>query len=152
MYSTQCSLELGNQRYIEVCSLNNGEHRIDLREFKQTEKYKFPTKRGISLSLELFKSLALATDMVDTAMNKNEVLNYHIGGNIFLTVRSDNPCVNIRKYWKPENEENLVPTKKGICLRPAEYVNLKSHVSKFPNLKPSFPVSCVMIIKTSLES
>ena len=73
MYSTQCSLELGIQRYIEVCALNNGEPRIDLREFKQTEKYKFPTKKGISLSLELFKSLALATDMVDTAMNKMKI-------------------------------------------------------------------------------
>ena len=63
MYSTQCSLELGNQRYIEV----------------------------------------------DTVMDKNEDLHYHIGGNI----RSDNPCVDIRKYWKPENEMDLVPTKKG---------------------------------------
>ena len=40
MYSTQCSLELGNERYIEVCALNNGEPKIELREFKQTEKYK----------------------------------------------------------------------------------------------------------------
>ena len=146
MYSTQCSLELGNQRYIEVCALNNGEPRIDLREFKQTEKSKFPTKKGISLNLELFKSLALATDMVDTAMNKNEDLHYHIGGNIFLTVRSDNPCVDIRKYWKPENEVNLVPTKKGICLRPTEYVNLKSHVSNLEKEVPQLEtiVPCFM--------
>ena len=125
-----------------------------MRKFTQTEKSKFTTKQGIILNLELFKSLALATDMVDTAINKNEDLHYQIRGNIFLTVRSESPCVDIRKYWTPENEVNLVPTKKGLCLRPAEYVNLKSHVSnlekKFPNLKPSFPVSCVTIIKTSL--
>ena len=143
MYSNQCSLELGNQRYIEVCTLNNGERRIDLREFKQTEKCKFPTTIGINLSLEFFKSLTLATDMVDTALNKNEDLHYHIGGNIFLTVRSDNPCVDLRKYWKPENEENLVPTKKGICLRPAEYITLKSHVStlekEVPQLETILP-------------
>ena len=100
-----------------------------MREVKRTEKSKFTTKKGISLILELFKSLALATDMVDTAINKNEDLHYHIRGNIFLIVRSDNPCVDIRKYRTPENELNLVPTKKGICLRLAEYVNLKSHVS-----------------------
>ena len=40
MYSTQDS----HQRYI-VCELNIGEPRIDLREFKQTEK-------GINLELE----------------------------------------------------------------------------------------------------
>ena len=125
-----------------------------MREFRQTEKSKFTTMKSISLNLELFKSLALATDMVDTAANKNEDLHYHIRGNIFLIVRSDNPCVDIRKYRTPENELNLVPTKKGICLRPAEYVKLKSHVitwKKFPNLKPSFPVSCVTIINTSLR-
>ena len=142
MYSSQCSLELGNQKYIEVCALNNGEPRIDLREFKQTEKSKFPIKKGISLNLEIFKSLELATDMVDTAMNKNEDLHYHIWGNIFLTVRSDNPCVDIWKYWKPESEVNLVP-KKGICLRPTEYVHLKSHVrnleKKFSQLETIVP-------------
>ena len=61
-----------------------------MREFKQTEKSKFTTKKGISLNLELFKSLEPATDMVNTAMNKNEDLHYHIWGNIFLTVRSEN--------------------------------------------------------------
>ena len=82
--------------------------------------------------------------MVDTAMNKNEDLHYHIWGNIFLTVRSDNPCVDIWKYWKPESEVNLVP-KKGICLRPTEYVHLKSHVrnleKKFSQLETIVPCS-----------
>ena len=39
--------------------------------------------KDISLNLKLIKSLALATDVVDTVMNKNEDLHYHIGGNIF---------------------------------------------------------------------
>ena len=84
--------------------------------------------------------------MVDTTMSKNEDLHYYIGGNIFLTVRSDNPCVDIRKYWKPENEENLVPTKKGICLRPAKYVNLKAHVSNLEKEAPQLEtiVPCFM--------
>ena len=76
MYSTQYSLELGNHRSIEVRTLKNGEPIIDLREFKQTEKHKFPTTKGINLSLELFKSLKLAIDMVDAAIYKNEDLHY----------------------------------------------------------------------------
>ena len=79
-------------------------------------------------------------------MDKNKDLHYNIGGNIILTVRSDNPCVDIRKYWKPENEVNLVPTKKGICLRPTEYVNLKSHVSNLEKEVPQLEtiVPCFM--------
>ena len=90
VYYSQCSLELGNQRCFDICAFNNGEPRIDMREFKQTEKSKFTTKKSIIRNLEVFKGLALASDMVDTAMNKNEDRHYHIGGNIFLTVRSEN--------------------------------------------------------------
>lgn len=143
MSSTQCSLELGNERYIQACTLKNGERRVDIREWKSTENCQFPTKKGISLPLQLFKTLTLSTDLIDTALAKKEELNYHVGSNIFISVKSDSPCVNIRKYWKPENEENLVPTKKGICLRPLEYGKLKSHLSSiekaFPELETTEP-------------
>ena len=79
----------------------------------------FPTKKGITF--QVIKSLTLATDMVDTDLNKD--LHY------FITVRSGNPCVDLRKNWKSENGENLVLTKKGICLRPIEDSTLKSHAS-----------------------
>lgn len=143
MSSTQCSLELGNERYIQACTLKNGERRVDIREWKSTENCQFPTKKGISLPLQLFKTLTLSTDLIDTALAKKEELNYHVGANIFISVKSDGPCVNIRIYWKPENEENLVPTKKGICLRPLEYGKLKSHLSSiekaFPELETTEP-------------
>lgn len=79
--------------------------------------------------MQLLKPLTLSIDLIDTALTKKEDPNYHIGANIFVTVKEDSPCVAIRKYWKPENEENLVPTNKGIYLRPLEYLNLKSHLS-----------------------
>ena len=41
MYSTQCSLELGNQRYIEVCTVNNGESRIDCGNSKRFSNQRF---------------------------------------------------------------------------------------------------------------
>lgn len=136
MSTTQCSLELGNERYIQACTLDNGERRVDIREWKSSENRQFPTKKGISLNLQLFKTLTLSIDLIDTALAKKEDLNYHIGANIFLTIKGDSPCVNIRKYWKPENEENLVPTKKGICLRPLEYLNLKLHLSSIEKAVP----------------
>lgn len=68
--------------------------------------------------------------------DKEEDLNYHIGANIFVTVKEDSFCVGIGRYWKPENGENLVPTKKGICLRPLEYLNLKLHLSSIEKAVP----------------
>lgn len=32
----------------------------------------------------------MALDMVDNALNKNEELHYHMGSNIFCTIKKDN--------------------------------------------------------------
>ena len=111
----------------------------------------FPTKKGITF--QVIKSLTLATDMVDTHLNKD--LHYHIGGNIFITVRSGNPCVDLRKNWKSENGENLVLAKKGICLRPIEDSTLKSHAStldkEVPKLETILPCFVRTIIYINME-
>lgn len=133
MFSSCCKLALENDRFIEVYTTKNNEKRVDLREWK-TDRY--ATKKGISLRLDLFKTFTLALDMIDTALNNNEDLHYHMGSNIFCSVQKDNPCVNIRQYWKPPNTDILVPTKKGLCLRPVEYKTLKNCVAEIEKVVP----------------
>lgn len=93
--------------------------------------------------------------MVDIALNKDEDLHYHIGGNIFITVRSCNPCVDLRKNWKPENGKTLVPTKKWIFLRLIEHSTLKSHAStldkEVPKLETILPCFVRTIIYINME-
>ena len=36
--------------------------------------------------------------------------------------------MDIRQYWKPQEEG--VPTKKGLCLRPLEYIAIKKLVTE----------------------
>jgi hypothetical protein len=55
--------------------------------------------------------------------------SFHLGANIFLKVTKDSPCVDIRRYWKPYNRDDSVPTKKGFCLRSAEYKALRYYMS-----------------------
>lgn len=68
-------------------------------------------------------------DLIDIVLVKKEDLNYYIGVNIFLMIKGDSFCVNIRKYWKLENEENFVFIKKGICFWFFEYGKLKLYLS-----------------------
>lgn len=68
-------------------------------------------------------------DLIDIVLVKKEELNYYIGVNIFLMIKGDSFCVNIRKYWKLENEENFVFIKKGICFCFFEYLNLILYLS-----------------------
>ena len=58
----------------------------------------------------------------------------HIGGNVYCNVAENGVCVDIRQYWKPQEE--LVPTYKGICLRPSEYDRLKELLSEIGNVLP----------------
>ena len=115
------SFALGNQRYVKVCEWK-GEIRADLREWDGDK----PTKKGISLTLMRWKCLVDNVDNVDEALKNGTAYQLHLGGNVYCTVRENNPCnpcVDIRQFWKPENE--VVPCKKGMCLRPVEYRRLK---------------------------
>ena len=38
-----------------------------------------------------------------------------------LSAYEDNPCVDIRQYWVPPGVDESVPTKRGLCFRPAKF-------------------------------
>lgn len=65
------------------------------------EKATIPTKRGISLKLHQVNTLNNMLDSVKEALKKKEEMKWHLGMNIFVSIRKNNPCVNIRQCWKP---------------------------------------------------
>ena len=118
-----CKFSLGNERYVQVNEWR-GELRVDIREWQEDK----PTKKGISLTLMRWKNLVDASEFVDQALHGKKAYSAHLGGNVYCSIGENSVCVDIRQYWKPDNE--VVPTKKGICLRPTEYNSLKKHVSE----------------------
>ena len=52
--------------------------------------------------------------------------------------------MDIRQYWKPQEE--VVPTKKGLCLRPIEYIAVKELVPEIGRALPELDgvVPCYM--------
>ena len=109
---------LGNGRTVEVIEWK-GERRVDLMEWRD----ELPTTKGISLTLMRWKNWTDYIEYVDQALAEKKAYQSHLGGNVYCTVNEGSTCVDIRQYWKPE--EALVPTKKGLCLRPLEYQRLK---------------------------
>ena len=120
---------LGNERYVQVNEWR-GELRVDIRDWKDDQ----PTKKCISLTLMRWKNLVYQIEYVDKALENKLSYGYHIGGKVHCSIGENSVCVDIRQYWKP-NEE-VVPTKKGICLRPKEYNRLKELV---PNIRKTLP-------------
>ncbi|XP_053388402.1 uncharacterized protein LOC123540135 [Mercenaria mercenaria] len=111
MATSRCYFALGNDRYVQVNEWK-GEMRVDIREW-QGDK---PTKKGISLTLMRWKNFVDQLTYADKVLQDKQSYWSHLGGNVYCNITENSVCVDIRQHWKPENE--VVPTKKGICLRP----------------------------------
>jgi len=120
---------LGNDRRVNVCEWE-GEKRVDMREWVNEK----PTKKGISLTLNRWKNFVHVVENIDQALQKGTAYQYHLGGNVYCTVKEGNPCVDLRQHWKPADQ--VVPCKKGLCLRPSEYRILKEAI---PHIASAIP-------------
>lgn len=146
MSSPRCSFPLGNGRFIQVKEWQ-GELRVDIREWEGD----VPTKKGISLNLMQFKNFLNGMSSAIEPVMKNKRAEqdekFHLGAGVYITVTKDNPCVDIRKYWmNPPNQDESLPTKKGICLRPTEYDTLMKSRCKVEDLLPELKdeIPCYM--------
>jgi hypothetical protein len=111
----QCNIELGNHRYVKITEWKD-EVRIDIREWEMENGARIPTRKGISLPLQRWKLLVDNFDSLDKALQEKAG---------YASVKPNNVCMDIRQHWLPPNQTEVVPTKKGITLRPGEYDKLK---------------------------
>ena len=140
--SPRCKLSIGNERFIQVIEWH-GELRVDLREWQ----HNYPTKKGISLNLVQYKNLLAGLDIsINPALTENKDDLFHLGANVFVKAKEDNPCMDIRQYWIPPNQQESVPTKKGLCLRSMEYKALTDQMSEIEKHLPELQnvIPCYM--------
>ena len=86
-------------------------------------------KKGISLPLHRWKMLVVSLEYLDQALDEKREYATNLGGNVYSTVKAGGICEDLRQHWLPPNQTKVVPTKKGITLRPGEYVKLKDVAS-----------------------
>ena len=127
-----CQIDLGNQCYV-VGKLFKGQMFIHVRRYdRRDDGTLFPTKKGIALNLEKWKKLQYCfLENVDSAVgqykdSKPVDLFIHLGGNYHVSVKSGYPLVNIRRWFVPEGQETLTPTKAGLALTFLQWEKLKS--------------------------
>lgn len=117
-----CRLDIGNDCYV-VAKPFKGEMLVHVRKYdKRDDGLLFPTKKGIALNLEKWAKLECwkSQDIDDEILKyrDNQEVDYmaHLGGNYYVTLKKGYPCVNIRRWFLPENEQEICPTKTGIAL------------------------------------
>ena len=79
------------------------------------------------------KTLLMEVENIDDALEKNKQFKSHIGDNMYCIFEQDSACVNIRNYWKTP-EGDVVPTKRGLTLRPTEYEIFRMALEKMEEL------------------
>ena len=116
----------------------NGSKRVDLRFWKDAT---VPTKEGVSLHLDQWKALFNISDVIDdllTRVIEKEPVEwrYHIGNDVFVTIKAPFPFVHIRKHFISADEWTYRPTKRGVALHFGEWKELKQIIPFLEEREP----------------
>ena len=135
---------IGRELYL-FDSIFNGKTYVHVRKLVNQ---KFPTKDGISLTLQRCNELYMSLPHLDIAVsemehNQGTFYRRHLGGNWHVTVQTGFNCVDIRKFWLPEGATQICATRKGVSLSFPEYKELRNGLrsldSYIPELRDIVP-------------
>lgn len=121
-YTQLCMIDLGDDIYVTANRYDQDNTvQIHLRQYTQEGKNKpYPTKKGITMSTTEWLTLESFLDgMTEALKNHSERQveeTWFLGSNIFVKASKDYPLLDLRHYWKPDPNEDFVPTRKGIKL------------------------------------
>ena len=98
-----------------------------------------------------WKNWVDSLEYADQARAEKKPYMGHLGGNVYCTVSEGSSCMDIKQFWKVSKvakkpKDELVPTKKGLCLRSIEYSALKELVPQIGTTLPELDrvVPCYM--------
>lgn len=93
---------------------------IHIRHLAESHGRLIATKKGVTFPLDRWlKFEALLPDIqsyIDNVGQENDEAQWHVGGGVFVSLSPNNPTVDIRHFWKPDDATQPVPTKKGVTL------------------------------------
>ena len=78
-------------------------------------------------------------------LKANQPVDYyrHVGGRYYVSISKDFKCVNIRRYFLPQNATKERPTRSGIAIRLNEWdtllVKIRELHERLPELKDAKP-------------
>jgi hypothetical protein len=121
---TILEFDIGNEYHVSAQRFQSEEVLVHIRQYDTSPTGKsYPTKRGITLPLDKWKSLTEEyMDEVDKAFQdvkdgKEKVFyKQHLGENIHVTVEQSYRRVDIRKWWLPKDADVIKPTKSGVSM------------------------------------
>ena len=128
-YEGRCMIPLQGDSYVVAKNYKDQIH-INIRNYQTVEDKKYPTKQGVSLTLSRWLKLKSQKEYINSifqlVMDGEQVDEelVHLGGGVYVTLNSKYPTVDLRHFWKPENSDKPVATKRGIPLNKIKWEKL----------------------------
>ena len=124
-------LDIGSGCYF-VAKPYNGQLLVHIRKYEKNDEGRlYPTKKGIALNLEKWKKFSECVseeiDRVIHTYRENQPVNFmfDLGDDYYVSVNSGHPLVNIRRWFVPQDQQELKPTRTGIALPFWQWEKLK---------------------------
>src|ERR1700690_1685700 len=136
----EIKLPLGNNRFL-VYNVYGGADKFHVRQYEEQNGLLVPTKLGVCMSAKRFAAFRFRMDEIDERVTdlvekRGVDAKIHVGGDLFVTIKTGFECVNLRKYFYPPGTQQSVPSRSGIALRLPEWEALKARVTELIGLKP----------------
>lgn len=115
-------LHISDECYVVAKDYKDGIY-IHIRYYERKGNGKYPTKKGITLNLSRWLILERYKDEINELFTirmegekTTEEEKIHLGGGLYVTISRKFPTVDLRHFWKPEDSNIPVPTKRGVAL------------------------------------
>lgn len=138
----KCMLHTGNDIYVVDKTYNDKLH-IHIRQYNRYGEQTYPTKKGVTLYLSKWCMLECLKEDLDKYFQDydkgtvpEEERSIHLGGGIYISINNKYPILNIRHWWKPDEDTDPRPTKEGVILTEAKWNQLKDVMSIIRDFVP----------------
>ena len=121
-------------RYL-VYSQFKGQPTIHVREYDSNGIKDYPTKKGVCLSPERLNTLRSKMDEIDERLKDRKTFKFHLGEGIYASIDNFHG-VDLRRFWIPEGQTEMVPTKRGIYLPATQWNSLKEKINHLLSIYP----------------
>ena len=144
------SAEFAPRRFV-VYSRFNEQDWIHVREYVTYGERTYPSKKGVAFTPARLRTLMNKMEEIDEQLKQsNANVSYkvvqasyktHLGAAIYAAVDSKYHGVDLRRYWLPERQTSIVPTKNGIYLSPSEWASLKEKLNELVAARPELSLA-----------
>ena len=160
MAADRLMMHLDNQRYV-VWNNVDGKDTIRLEDTAFNDNPNNSRKKRIHLNTAQWVDLRMYAEQITTVTRvegseQEDERRWHLGGNVYATIKKGWPFVDFRKFWIPEDcirkdcmlpgDFQVRPSKHGISLTYEEWYRLTELMEPFESTIPGLKEqqSCLM--------